>query len=167
MCIRDSPNMAIFVNDFSFPAKSEHNVEDIQKNQQGLKKEKESFVEKNKLRLTSNEKDSFRQHYIPESISFDVKPNIIQHTKGVKVPHCKKVSEVISLFNDERNDNKKRTIDMNYIKCLAKSMLRDTQDLWKSGDKNPVDNSISHDSSQSLILSNAELDDILGSDSDF
>lgn len=38
----------------------------------------------------------------------------------------------------------------------------------KVNDKSQVDNnSVNHDSSQSFTLSNAELDDILGSDSDF
>lgn len=161
------PSMAIFVNDCSFPAKIEENMKDIRGNQHGFEKGKKCIVDKKNLVLTVDDRDLFRRHYMPEEVSFDIEPNLVQYTKGVKVPHCQKVTEIISLFNDERNDNKKRTIDMNYTKCLARSMLRDTQKLWKNNDKNQVDNSVNHDSSQSLILSNAELDDILGSDSDF
>ncbi|CAI4409916.1 CIC_collapsed_G0028300.mRNA.1.CDS.1 [Saccharomyces cerevisiae] len=118
--------------------------------------------------LSLDDWNFFRNRYIPEGVSFDVEPNFVQYTKGVKVPHCHKVSKIITLFNDESNDNKKRTIDMNYTKCLARGMLRDEKQFVKVNDKSQVDNnSVNHDSSQSFTLSNAELDDILGSDSDF
>ncbi|CAI4064907.1 3'-5' DNA helicase SKDI_09G1650 [Saccharomyces kudriavzevii IFO 1802] len=161
-----NPSMAIFVNDCSLPAKNDKEVKTIQENQHHLEKEAKDVYENNLL-LTSSEKDLFRKHYVPEGTSFNVEPSLVQYTKNINVPHCQKVSEVISLFDDERNDNKKRTIDMNYTKCLARSMLRDMQKVSKVEDKSQSDNSFNHESSQSLTLSNAELDDILGSDSDF
>ncbi|CAI4065621.1 hypothetical protein SUVZ_09G1590 [Saccharomyces uvarum] len=164
----DNPSMATFVNDHSFPMKSDKglkipDLKDIKEQQHGLK----SIVDKNNLALTSDEKDLFRNHYVPESASFDVEPNLLQFNKEVNVAHCQKVSGVISLFDDERKDDKKRTIVMNYTKCLARNMVRDMQKVSEAQNKSQIDNSISYESSQSLTLSNAELDDILGSDSDF
>lgn len=164
----ERPNMALFVNDCGLPTKIEKNVKDIRGNQHNLEKEKNCTVDKNNMVLSLDDWNFFRNRYIPEGVSFDVEPNFVQYTKGVKVPHCHKVSKIITLFNDESNDNKKRTIDMNYTKCLARGMLRDEKKFVKVNDKSQVDNnSVNHDSSQSFTLSNAELDDILGSDSDF
>ncbi|EJS43260.1 mph1p [Saccharomyces arboricola H-6] len=162
-----SPSMALFVNDYGFLTKSEKKIKDTLVNQHDFKTEIKGTINENDFVLTADEKDSFSKHYVPESTSFDVKPNIVRYTKSAKVPHCQKVLKVISLFDDERNDNKKTIIDMNYTKCLARSILRDTQKAFISEDKSQADKSVSYESSQSLTLSNAELDDILGSDSDF
>lgn len=161
----DNPSMATFVNGHSFLMKSdkELKIPDFKEQQHALK----SIVDKKNIALTSDEKDLFRNHYVPESASFEVEPNLLHSNKEVNVAHSQKISGVISLFDDERNDDKKRTIEMNYTKCLARNMVRDMHKVSEAQNKSQADNSISYESSQSLTLSNAELDDILGSDSDF
>lgn len=161
----DNPSMATFVNGHSCLMKSdkEPKIPDFKEQQHALK----SIVDKKNIALTSDEKDLFRNHYVPESASFEVEPNLLHSNKEVNVAHSQKISGVISLFDDERNDDKKRTIEMNYTKCLARNMVRDMHKVSEAQNKSQADNSISYESSQSLTLSNAELDDILGSDSDF
>lgn len=156
----DNPSMATFVNGHSFLMKSdkELKIPDFKEQQHALK----SIVDKKNIALTSDEKDLFRNHYVPESASFEVEPNLLHSNKEVNVAHSQKISGVISLFDDERNDDKKRTIEMNYTKCLARNMVRDMHKVSEAQNKSQADNSIAMNHLSHFDFIEGGLDDILG-----
>ncbi|AQZ10983.1 MPH1 (YIR002C) [Zygosaccharomyces parabailii] len=139
-----------------FSSKRQHIFNDFSNNNGGL--------------LTSEERDFFQRNYsVDHTVAIDTIPNFSLYTKHVHVPHSTRNEGFLQLFRDLRNVDKARIIEMNRTRCIARGLQSGILDQEEEKCTFPSAMVENHEIEvlPRPLPDNDDLDNILGSDSDF
>ncbi|GAV55528.1 hypothetical protein ZYGR_0AV01600 [Zygosaccharomyces rouxii] len=129
------------------------------------------FSKNNGGLLTPQEREYFQKYYsVNDTVAIDTLPDFSGHTKTAHIPHSTRNQGFLNLFQDMKKNEKTRIIEMNRTRCIARGIqngvLNEAKELRYSNLHTVLqDNKIKPLSRENTQLE--ELDEILGSDSDF
>lgn len=121
--------------------------------------------------LTTQERQYFQKNYsVNDTVAIDTIPDFSRHTKTAHIPHSTRNQAVINLFHDMKKNEKAKIIEMNRTRCIARGLQNGV--LSQPGGRSDNNKRVVLDNTEVRPISRensqlGELDEILGSDSDF
>ncbi|GAV50737.1 hypothetical protein ZYGR_0Z01600 [Zygosaccharomyces rouxii] len=140
-------------------------------NRRGQDKIFDDFSNNNGGLLTPQEREYFQRNYsVNDTVAIDTLPDFSQYTKTAHIPHSTRNQGFLNLFQDMKRNEKARIIEMNRTRCIARGLqngvLNQAKELVDPNQHAVLQNNgIQPLSRESTRLE--DLDEILGSDSDF
>lgn len=131
----------------------------------------DDFSNNNGGLLTRQEREYFQRYYsVNDTVAIDTLPDFSQHTKTARIPHSIRNQGFLNLFQDMKRNEKTRIIEMNRTRCIARGLQNGVlSQTRKPSDSDQHTTLPKYDAISSSRESTQleDLDQILGSDSDF